>query len=103
MLVFAWFLLAPVLPAAEEASTSLFNGRDLDGWTVYTPGADPAVAGNLFTVTDGAIHAYPGAMDGSKQPMGYIITTAEHANYRLSLEYKWGGKKFAPRADPEIS
>lgn len=99
---FALLVAIPVF-AAEESATPLFNGRTLDGWTVYTPDPDPAVANTLFVVTDGTIHTYPEAADGSKQPMGYILTTAEYGHYRLSLEYKWGTRKFAPRADPDMA
>ncbi|HWA26413.1 MAG TPA: DUF1080 domain-containing protein [Lacunisphaera sp.] len=89
--------------AADEAPVALFNGRNLDGWSVYTPDPDPAAARSLFVVSDGTIHTYADAVDGSKQPMGYVATTAEYANYRLSLEFKWGTKKFIPRADPDMA
>ncbi len=96
-------LLAPRLLSAEVAPTPLFNGRNFDGWSVFTPDQDPGAAKNLFQVTDGTIHAYPSAADGSRQPMGYVITTTEYADYRLTLEYKWGEKKFIPRANPDMA
>jgi hypothetical protein len=96
-------LLAPRLPAAEEAVISLFNGRNLDGWTIFTPDKDLPTSNNLFEVTEGTLHTYPGAMNGSKQPTGYLITKAEYSDYRLTLEYKWGTVKFIPRADPDMA
>lgn len=103
LLAFTCLLLAPVLQAAEEAPTPLFNGRNLDGWTIFTPDKDLPTSNNLFEVTDGALHTYPGAVNGSKQPTGYLITHEEYSNYRLTLEYKWGTGKFIPRADPDMA
>ena len=34
-----------------------------------------------------------------KQDFGYIATEKEYSNYRIRLEYRWGKKRFAPRAD----
>jgi hypothetical protein len=80
----------------------LFNGRNLDGWTAQyaskAPGGAPPPA-NLFSVENGQIHVYRDAAAGSAQPFASLITDAEHRDYRLSLEYKWGEKKFAPRAN----
>ena len=103
LLAFAGLLLAPDLAAAEKAVTSLFNGRNLDGWTIFTPDKDLPTSNNLFEVIDGTLHTYPGAVNGSKQPIGYLITTAEYSNYRLTLEYKWGVGKFIPRAEPDMA
>ena len=87
--------------ADHQAATPLFNGRNLDGWYIYAKNADAAAKPTLFEVTDGTLHTYPGAADGSTQPFGYLITTAEYSDYHLTLEYKWGTKKFAPRATPD--
>ena len=38
-----------------------------------------------------------GLEGNSKQPFGELITEKEYENYILSLEYKWGDKKFKPR------
>jgi len=78
----------------------LFNGNDLEGWSVRyaspTPdGAPPAAT--LFKVEDGVIHVYPTQPASSAQPNAYLITETDHKDYRLSLEYKWGEKKYAPR------
>ena len=86
-------LLAAILCAAvpvsaqdsEDSSwTPLFNGKDLSGWTVAwaQQAPDEGSASNLFTIEN-----------------GMILTQGDYRDYRLSLEYKWGPKKFAPRTD----
>jgi hypothetical protein len=93
--------------AATAAETSpawkpIFNGRNLDGWSVQyaskTP-ADAPPAASIFRVENGEIHAYPTQAAGSEQPNAVLVTTSDHRDYRLSLEYKWGEKKFPPRLD----
>jgi len=42
---------------------------------------------------------YKDAAEGSAQPNGYIVTEKEFSNYHLRLEYRWGTKRFAPRAN----
>jgi hypothetical protein len=50
-------------------------------------------------VKNGEIHAYPTQKAGTEQPFAYLITDGDHKDYVLSLEYKWGEKKFVPRLD----
>jgi hypothetical protein len=100
MLCFATPALAQ--NADEDAWTPLFNGENLDGWSAGwaqeapAGGRDPA---SLFTVENGTIHVYAGDEAGTRQPQAYIITDGDYRDYRLSLEYKWGPKKFEPRMD----
>jgi hypothetical protein len=86
----------------ESAWTLLFNGENLEGWSAGW--AQEAPAGerdpaSLFTVENGMIHAYAHDEAGTRQEQAYIITEGDYRDYRLSLEYKWGTKKFAPRTD----
>jgi hypothetical protein len=86
------------LPAAEQPWQLLFNGKSLDGWRVVIGNGSGADTNHLAQVDKGAVHMYKDAADGSQQPSGYIVTEKEYANYHLRLEYKWGEKRFAPRA-----
>jgi len=90
------FLAAfPPGPAiAEEKAVSLFNGKDLSGWYVFIrhadksdPRADPK---GVFKVEDGVIHV-------SGEEFGCLTTDKEFENYRLTVEFKWGEKKWPPR------
>ena len=78
----------------------LFNGKDLTGWYVHVRGepknSDPT---EIFGVTDGMIHVYPKAEQGSRQPVAVVCTEEEFENYDMRFEYKWGTKKFAPRVE----
>lgn len=100
-------LAASAAPGAEQGAaktppwTTLFNGRNLDGWSVHyaspTPSGAPPAA-SLFDVHNGVIHAYRDEQAGTEQPNAFIVTDREYRDYKLSLEYRWGDKKFPPRA-----
>ena len=80
-------LMVTLLVAAAEAAapvTALFNGRDLAGWEfVGTPVTDIAT---VCTVRPDGIIAATGS------PVGFIVTTATHANYSLHAEWRWPGQ-----------
>ena len=77
-------LLSAALPAAaaaEEGPTSLFNGRDLAGWTVVFDD-EKAASPETWTVADGVLRC-------TGLPVGYLKTDAEYENYVLTLEWRW--------------
>jgi hypothetical protein len=99
-------MLCVAIPAAAQtpaapAWTSLFNGKDWDGWTIAwaKPPIDDRPASSVFTIENGVIHTYADAEAGSKQQQAYLLTNGDYRDYRLSVEYKWGTKKFPPRMD----
>ncbi len=90
----------------DEAATktngwqSIFNGRDLTGWFVHVSGQEKNIDPHkVVGVTDGMIHMYGTAEQGSKQPIAVVCTEKDFSDYDLRFEYKWGTKKFAPRVD----
>jgi hypothetical protein len=96
----ALIIASPGFAADAAGWKAIFNGRNLDGWSVHyasktADGAPPP--GSLFAVERGVIHAYPTQAAGSEQPNAYLETNAEYQDYVISLEYRWGEKKFAPR------
>lgn len=103
--LFAATLCLAAAAFAQDSEKSdwkpLFNGENLEGWTAAwaQPPVDGLAASSLFTVENGMIHAYASHEAGSRQPQAYILTDGDYRDYRLSLEYKWGPKKFAPRMD----
>jgi len=80
----------------------IFNGHDLSGWYTFLKGAgkdnDPD---KVFQVHDGIVHIYKDAADGSAGPFGYLASNREFGDCRIRFEYKWGTKRFAPRAAPK--
>jgi len=99
-----FFLAASVASAADAtpAWKPLFNGKNLQGWTVHyasKTAADAPPPASLFAVANGEIRTYPTQAAGTQQPNAYIETVGDYKDYRLSLEYKWGEKKFPPRLE----
>ena len=80
---------------AERQWQSLFNGRDLFGWTPkivgYPAGENFA---NTFRVVDGLLTVsyddYEGAFDGR---FGHLFYEREFSNYRLRVEYRFVGEQ----------
>jgi hypothetical protein len=75
-----------------EKTIKLFNGKDLSGfhtWLRDTKSEDPR---EVFRVTDGMLHI---TGDG----LGYICTNEAYRDYRLTAEFKWGPRTWAPRKD----
>ncbi len=79
-------LLAQLTRTSQPVS--LFNGKNLDGFTFCLNGqADPL---KTWSVTNGLIHC-------TGQPAGYLRTTSRFSNYVLTVE--WRFVKVAPKAD----
>ena len=73
--------------------TSLFNGQNLKGWYTFVQkrgkNIDPK---NVFTVVDQQIRI-------SGEEWGCITTKKQFENYRLALDFRWGGKTEGNRID----
>ena len=79
--------------AQKKKKIALFNGKNLDGWYTYlrTTGKNSDPKG-VFKVEKGNIVI-------SGEEYGCITTNEEYENYKLTVEWKWGEKTFAPRVD----
>lgn len=72
-----------VVPARKA---SLFNGKDLSGWTMDVPAKDQnPSAPDPFVVRDGMLVSLG-------EPRGHLITTTAFRNYRLEVEYRFPKK-----------
>lgn len=82
-----------------QSGQELINGEHLDGWSVAVQRQGVVATGeqDFFRVENGVIHVYPIAEAGSRQPFACLTTEQEFNDYRVTLEYKWGTKKFEPR------
>ncbi len=114
-----------VIPAnSEEVSDtwiSLWNGKDFEGWSTWlsVPHKNSEVAGlardenGKYTQPIGAgrdpLKVFTISPDVDGQPaihisgecFGELRSKASFANYHLSLQFKWGDKKWPPRDDAE--
>lgn len=89
-----------ILNVAPDGWVALFNGKNLDNWYLAT--RDTTYIGGIndfFGIEDGVIHVYPKQEHNSEQTYAGMITEKEYSTYELTLEYKWGEKKFIPRDD----
>ncbi len=77
--------------SGDSGEIQLFNGKNLDGWytVLETKGINNDPEG-IFKVEDGLIHILG-------KEFGYLCTKKEYENYHLTVEFKWGEKKFPPR------
>jgi hypothetical protein len=87
------FLVKNVMPVADGKDfTSLFNGKDLEGWDIFLTGKglnnDPAK--NFAFQNDGVLYV-------TGKELGYIRTKKGFSNYHFSVEFKWGEKNWPPR------
>jgi len=70
----------------SPGAIQLFDGVDFEGWKLFIPedeGVDPA---SVWEVREGGVLYCTGT------PKGYIRTTTEYENYRLTFEWRWPEK-----------
>ena len=94
-------LLTPTATSGEELSTarspsewiSLFNGKDLSGWTVKITGHPLGKNfADTFRVDEGILKvSYDDYKQFDKQ-YGHLYTNIPYAKYRLRMEYRFTGK-----------
>jgi hypothetical protein len=105
---------------APAGWTSLWNGRDLTGWTTWLARPEPAseVAGMVkgpngrYTEVIGSnrdpLKVFTVAPDVDGRPairisgevFGELRTTRSFQDYHLKFDFKWGEKKWPPRDAP---
>ncbi len=73
---------------------SLFNGKDLDDWTVKVTGYDVGEnPGNIFSVKDGLLRTSYAAFDSFDERFGHIFYNGNFSHYRFRLEYRFYGEQ----------
>ncbi|HYG19927.1 MAG TPA: DUF1080 domain-containing protein [Ohtaekwangia sp.] len=92
----------------EGKSIVLFNGTDLQGWDTYLGPSFDTVQHKRDTIPLGLNHDTLNVfsvvqLDGgpvlrvSGERFGGISTHQDFANYHLTLEFRWGKKKWPPK------
>ncbi len=96
----AWIFLGTAALAADAGWKPLFNGKNLNGWSAHyasKTAADAPAPRRCSRWKRAPSTCIPTQPAGSEQPNAYLETDADYKDYVLSLEYRWGEKKFAPR------
>lgn len=93
----ALFVHTAALTAEEKGKwISLFNGKDLTGWTVKIAkrplGENYA---NTFWVEDGILKVSYDGYETFDQQFGHLFTNLAYSHYRLRLEYRFTGTRMA--------
>ena len=75
----------PALSAADaiapDKTIVLFNGKNLDGWKMFSKDNDHVAAGT-WGVANGVI-------TNGGMPYGYLYTEKTYRDYKLTLEWRW--------------
>jgi hypothetical protein len=75
---------------------SLFNGKDLEGWTVKIKGYDLGENfGNTFRVEDGLMKVRYDQYDSLRGRYGHIFYKDTFSHYIIRVEYRFVGKQLA--------
>jgi Domain of Unknown Function (DUF1080) len=102
-----WTLVATTICFAAGKSVSerdgwtpLFNGKNFDGWYTFLPSTgkndDPK---RVFKFEHGMIHILGIPESTEFQEFGYLASDTEFSHCRIRAEFKWGTKRFVPRAE----
>jgi hypothetical protein len=78
----------------EEKWVSLFNGKNLDGWTVKIKGYEAGENfGDTFRVEDGVMKVGYAKYENFEGKFGHIFYKDSYSHYRLRLEYRFLGEQ----------
>lgn len=85
------FLAKNVTPVTTALFTSVFNGKNLNGFHTFLQGIgknkDPD---GIFKVEDGTLHVLG-------KDLGYAMTDKSYKNFHLKVDFKWGESRWPPR------
>lgn len=89
-LLLGFACLASAEARTPERKTELFNRRDLSGFTVFLRQNGASDPRGVFSVRDKMIRI-------TGEEWGALTTADEWRDYRLLVEWKWGGAAWPPR------
>jgi len=79
-------------PAAKENWIPLFNGENLDGWTIKIKGSPLGENyKNTFRVEDGIMKVSYSEYDTFDNEFGHIYYKTPYSSYKIRLEYRFTG------------
>lgn len=78
----------------QQEWVSLFNGQNLEGWTVKITGYPVGENfGNTFRVEDGLLKVRYDEYDEFNNRFGHVYTNKSFSNYKLKVEYRFVGEQ----------
>lgn len=83
------FVVKNIMPA-KDSFTSLFNGKNLDGWHTFLNKIGRTDPNNNFRIEDGVLHVIG-------KDLGYAITEKGYTNFHFKVDFKWGERRWPPR------
>ena len=93
-LLLLWGALAIAQDSNNENWVDLFNGKDLEGWTVKIAGHE--VGDNYadtFRVEDGVLKCEYDDYKEFKGRFGHLYTNLAYSHYKLRLDYRFVGRQ----------
>ncbi|MCK4564683.1 MAG: DUF1080 domain-containing protein, partial [Verrucomicrobia bacterium] len=79
---------------SEDPWINLFNGKNLDGWTVKIAGFEAGEnPGKIFRVEDGLLTVSYDAFDNFGGRFGHIFIDRPFTNYHFRCEYRFTGEQ----------
>ena len=123
LLVVSVLIVAGIPMRAADGWTTLWNGKNLDGWTTWMQQPSPtsevpdlkrdATGKYLEPIGSGRdplkVFTVVNDVDGkpairiSGEVFGELRTKASYKDYHLKLQFKWGSTKWPPRNRPETA
>ena len=86
-----YFFMTGSASSQTGATVSLFKPGDRSNWYVFLRGSEKNQDSlGVFKFENDVLHV-------SGQKFGYIATEGSYTNFHLTLEFKWGEKKYPPR------
>jgi Domain of Unknown Function (DUF1080) len=85
---------------SKDGFTTLFNGKNWDGWYLKIKKGDSLLAQKVFAIENGIVHVFKDFKDstglntGINDTWGLFYTNKKYSKYIFKFEYKWGKKKF---------
>lgn len=86
------FLLLPVVLLSIYLVSFIEPDKKIDWYTWLEKSGKNNDPKKVFVFDGNAIHV-------SGEEFGYMCTEKKYSNFKLTLEFKWGTKKYAPRED----
>lgn len=94
------FSSCQVKKSNSEQWVPLFNGQNLDGWTIKFTGQPVGVNyKNTFRVEDGLLKVRYDEYDSLNNVFGHLITNKTWSHYKVRVEYRFVGDQIPGGAD----